>query len=381
MPGLAEAVKPPAFPSLDSIESALWPGAVILVFAVTAVMVDVMIILSTRFRLVDLPNRRSAHALPTARGGGIAIVIMVCVSALLTVFRWPQLVPRVLLGVILPGLAIASVGIVDDIRPLRPSLRLVIQVAVAALMTAVLQPLQGIRLPGIGDVGFGPFAWPLTMIWIVGMINAYNFIDGSDGMAGLAGVVVGTSMAAVGFEAGSLAAMLLAAFAAAACGGFLVFNWQPARVFMGDVGSGFLGLFFGAIPLLFSQPRSDTFLPAILCLWPYVYDTLLSVVRRLWHRRNPFQPHREFLFHRLIRSGVNHADAALLYGIMSAFGGLLGFAMVEPTAPQALRDGAPVLIAVLAFAMTFFIERRCRQVGLPSAATAYSSALQEPPCT
>ena len=377
----AELVKAPAFPSLDSIESALWPGAVVLVFAVTAAMVDFMIILSTRFRLVDLPNRRSAHALPTARGGGVALVAMVCVSALMTVFRWPQLVPKVLLGVIFPGLVIAGVGIIDDIRPLRPSLRLAIQLAVAAFMTATLRPLPGIQVPGIGDLWFGPFAWPLTMVWIVGMINAYNFIDGSDGMAGLAGVVVGTSMAAIGFEAGSLAAMLLAAFAAAAAGGFLVFNWQPARVFMGDVGSGFLGLFFSAIPLLFAEPRSGTFLPAVLCLWPFVYDTLLSVLRRLWHGRNPFQPHREFLFHRLIRSGVNHADAALLYGIMSAFGGLLGFAMVDPAAPPVLRDGAPVLIAVLAFMMTFFIERRCRQVGLPSAATAYSSALQEPPCT
>jgi UDP-N-acetylmuramyl pentapeptide phosphotransferase/UDP-N-acetylglucosamine-1-phosphate transferase len=381
MAPLADVVKPPAFPSLDSIESALWPGAVVLVFAVTAVMVDVMIILSTRFRLVDLPNRRSAHALPTARGGGIAIVIMVCVSALITVFRWPQLGPRVLLGVVLPGLTIASVGIVDDIRPLRPLLRLAIQVGVAAFMTFVLQPLPGVRVPGVGDVSFGPFAWPLTMVWIVGMINAYNFIDGSDGMAGMAGVVVGASMAAVGLAAGSLAAMLLAAFAAAAAGGFLVFNWQPARVFMGDVGSGFLGLFFGAIPLLFAEPRSATFLPAVLCLWPFVYDTLLSVVRRAWHRQNPLQPHREFLFHRLIRSGVPHSEAALLYGLMSAFGGLLGLAMVDPAAPPVLRDGAPVLVALLAAAMTFLIELRCRRVGLPSAATAYSSALQEPRCT
>lgn len=368
-------VQQPLFPTLDSIESALWPGAVALVFALTAILVDIMIIMSTRFRLVDLPNRRSAHALPTARGGGVAIVLLVCLSAVVTVFRWPQLGSRVLLGIVLPALAIALVGIVDDIRPLRASLRLVIQLAVACLMTAVLGPIQAVSVFGLGEIAFGPWAGPVTIVWIVGMINAFNFIDGSDGMAGLAGVVIGASMAAIGFETRSLAAMLLAAFAAAAAGGFLVFNWYPARVFMGDVGSGFLGLFFSAIPLLFKDPRSETFLPVVLCLWPYIYDTLLSVLRRLWHRRNPFQPHREFLFHRLIRSGVGHSRVALLYGMLSLIGGLMGFAAIDANVPRVVASAAPLAIVALAAGMTYAIERRCYLVGLPSAATSYSSAL------
>jgi UDP-N-acetylmuramyl pentapeptide phosphotransferase/UDP-N-acetylglucosamine-1-phosphate transferase len=171
--------------------------------------------------------------------------------------------------------------------------------------------------------------------------------------------------------------MLLAAFTAAAAGGFLVFNWQPARVFMGDVGSGFIGLVFAALPLVFlEQQRSVAFVPVILCLWPYIYDPLLSVLRRAWHRQNPFEPHREFLFHRLIRSGVSHSKTAMLYALLAGVGGILGFLMLNPLAPLPLRVGAPAIVVAMAAALTLGVERRCRQVGLPSAATKYSSALK-----
>jgi UDP-N-acetylmuramyl pentapeptide phosphotransferase/UDP-N-acetylglucosamine-1-phosphate transferase len=363
------------FPSLDSIEAALWPGAVLLVFVVTAVLVDLMIILATRFRMVDLPNRRSAHALPTARGGGVAIVLLVCLAALVIVFRWPKLGTRVLLGVVFPSLAIAVGGFIDDVRPLRPSLRLVLQIGVAFAMSAVLGPLPGIMLPGGSGIEFGMLAWPITMLWVVGMINAYNFMDGSDGMAALGGVVVGCFMAAIGLESRALAAMLLAAFTAAAAGGFLVFNWQPARVFMGDVGSGFLGVLFAGIPLLFVEPRAEWFMPLALALWPYIYDPLLSVLRRVWNRQNPLQPHREFLFHRLVRSGVSHSQAALLYGLLAALGGLVGCFMIDPGSPVYLRTWAPAVVVAMAAGLTYGIERRCRHVGLPSAATKYTSAL------
>ena len=371
-----ESVAAPLFPSLDSLESVLWPGGVLFVFVATAVLVDVMIILSTRLRMVDLPNRRSAHSLPTARGGGVALVLMISLATAVTVFRWPQLAGRVLLGLLIPGLVIAVVGIIDDLRPLRPLLRLFIQIAVAVAMSCILGPLRSVALPGGVLLEFGPFAWPLSILWIVGMINAFNFIDGSDGMAALGAVVAGSCMAALGFETRSLAAMLLAAFTAAAAGGFLVFNWQPARIFMGDVGSGFLGLYFAALPLLFNEPQEATFVPVVLCLWPIIYDSLLSVLRRIWNKQDPFKPHREFLFHRLIRSGVSHSTAAMLYALLAALGGLAGLIMASPHSPQAVAYASLGGVFGLAVLTTFLIERRCRMVGLPSAATSYSSALQ-----
>ena len=369
------ALKAPAFPSFDSIEGALWPGLALIVFVVTAVLVDLMIILAARFRLVDLPNRRSAHSLPTARGGGAAIVLLTSLASLAVMVRWPFVTGRILLGLILPSIVIAVVGLVDDIRPLRPILRLAIQLAVAAAMTLVLGPLTGISLPGRELLPFSALAWVLTIIWIVGMINAFNFMDGSDGMAGLGAVVVGVSIASVGFETRSLAVMLLAVFAAAAAGGFLVFNWPPARVFMGDMGSGFLGLIFAGLPLLFDPAeRSSLFLPAVLSMWPYVYDPLVSVFRRIWNRENPLEPHREFLFHRLIRSGVSHGKTALLYAMLSAAGGVLGLLMLNPVIPAEVRAQLPWVVFMMAAALTWGIERRCRRVGLETLSSSPAPA-------
>jgi UDP-N-acetylmuramyl pentapeptide phosphotransferase/UDP-N-acetylglucosamine-1-phosphate transferase len=357
--------EPQLFPSLDSLEMLLWPGLAVAVFVITAVIVDVMIILATRFRLVDLPNRRSAHALPTARGGGTAIVFATVAASLVAVYRWPDLAGRMLLGILVPSLVIAAVGLVDDIRPLRPLLRLGIQIAVAAVMTAVLGPLEAIAIPGLPRVELGPLAWPLSIIWIVGMINAFNFMDGADGMAGLGAVVAGLAIAAIAYRTRALEPMLIAAFAAAATGGFLVFNWQPARVFMGDVGSGFLGAVLAGIPLLVRHSIQPlVFLPMVMCLWPYIYDPFLSVLRRIANRANPLEPHREFLFHRLVRSGVSHARVALLYGLLSAVGGVLGLLMVTPSIPEQIRCWLPLGVVALAGGMTYAIEHRCRRVQL-----------------
>lgn len=355
----------PLFPSLDSLETVLWPGFALVVFVITAVIVDAIVILSTRFRLVDLPNRRSAHSLPTARGAGAAIVLTTLMASCVAAYRWPELGCRILCGVMVPSLVIAVVGIMDDIRPLGAVMRLAIQVAVAATMTAILGPLPGIAMPGLPAVSFGLFAWPLTIIWIVGLINAFNFMDGADGMAGLGAVVVGLSMATVGYRVGALAPMMVAIFAAAASGGFLVFNWQPARVFMGNVGSGFLGALFAAVPMLVRDSLIEAaFVPMVLALWPYVYDPFVSVFRRLWNGKNPLEPHREFFFHRLVRSGVSHGWVSLLYGALSAAGGLVGVAMVTPAIPVAVRFWLPGVIVILAGLMTFGIEFRCSRVPL-----------------
>jgi UDP-GlcNAc:undecaprenyl-phosphate GlcNAc-1-phosphate transferase len=191
--------QPNLFPTLDSIEPVLWPAAALLVFVATAVAVDLLVLIAARWRLVDLPNRRSAHALPTARGGGLAIVLTTTLASIGLVFRWPPATVPILLGLLVPCLTIAWVGVLDDVRPLPAVGRLVLQIAVAVGITAMLGPLEAIAVPGLPRLELGPAAWPLTVVWIVGMTNAFNFLDGSDGMAGLAAVVGGVGIAALGW--------------------------------------------------------------------------------------------------------------------------------------------------------------------------------------
>jgi Fuc2NAc and GlcNAc transferase len=351
------------FPPLHDLEPVLWPGLALLVFVVSAVLVDLVIVMATRYRLVDLPNRRSAHALPTARGGGVAIVFTMAAAATLAAFRWPSMATQIMLGGLLPSLVIGFVGIIDDMRPLRATLRLLIHLAVAIFITWVLGPLREISVPGFQPVALGSAAWPLTIIWIVGLTNAFNFMDGADGMAGLGAVVVGLLVAAIGMFVWAPPLMVLGTFLAASAGGFLVFNWQPARVFMGDVGSGFLGTFLAAMPLLFpNQLRGIVFLPIAMALWPYIYDPLLSVIRRAVGGHNPLHPHREFLFHRLVRSGVSHARVAMLYGLLSACGGLAGLAMLLKGTPAEIARLAPLSVVLLAAGLTYAIEARCARV-------------------
>jgi UDP-N-acetylmuramyl pentapeptide phosphotransferase/UDP-N-acetylglucosamine-1-phosphate transferase len=350
---------PDLFPSFDSIEPVIWPGVAIGVFVATAVLVDVMIVLAARWRLVDLPNRRSAHALPTARGGGAAIVLTTLLASMAAVYRWPPAAAQVLAGICLPCMVIALVGIIDDIQPLRATLRLFIQIAVGVTMTAILGPLQSIGIPGVGAISLGAAGWPLTVLWIVGMTNAFNFMDGSDGMAGLAAVVGGVALAAIGWQTGNHLPLVLSAFAAAAAGGFLVFNWPPARVFMGDVGSAFLGTFLAAIPLMYPEPdRGGVMLAAVLGLWPSIFDPLVSVCRRIAAGANPLVPHREFFFHRLIRSGASHGFTARLYGMLAALGGIAGIVMLGGDAPPAVRAAMPVAVAAASLGLAWFTERR-----------------------
>jgi UDP-N-acetylmuramyl pentapeptide phosphotransferase/UDP-N-acetylglucosamine-1-phosphate transferase len=357
---------PGLLPTLDSIEPVLWPTAALLAFVFTAIFVDLMILLAARWRLVDLPNRRSAHALPTARGGGLAIVSIFALAALAVAARWPDRAAGVLGGAVLPCLVIAAVGFVDDMRPLRASLRLLIQIGIAVWIVAVLGPLDTIEVPGSPPLPLGMLGWPLTVVWIVGMTNAFNFMDGSDGMAGLGAVVVCLGFVAIGQRMDEHVPMLLAAFLAAAAAGFLVFNWPPARIFMGDVGSGFLGTFLAALPLLFPAPvRAVVFLPCVLCLWPYVYDPLLSVLRRLWNGHNPLVPHREFLFHRLIRSGVSHARTAMLYAALAAVGAGAAWVSLDGRVAATTRALVALATAVIGpAALTWGVERRCARVEL-----------------
>jgi UDP-N-acetylmuramyl pentapeptide phosphotransferase/UDP-N-acetylglucosamine-1-phosphate transferase len=356
------------FPPLYDLESVLWPGAALLVFVVTAVIVDLVIVLATRYRLVDLPNRRSAHALPTARGGGAAIVITMTAGATAAAFRWPSMAVPIMLGALAPALVIGFVGVIDDMQPLKASLRLFIHIGVALAITWFLGPIRSLGIPGLPALELGAAAWPVTVLWVVGLTNAYNFMDGIDGMAGLGAVVAGLSIVAIAMALWLPPIIVLGAFLAAAAGGFLVFNWQPARIFMGDVGSAFLGTFFAAMPLLFPvNLRSDVILPVAMCLWPYIYDPFLSVFRRALSGHNPLEPHREFLFHRLVRSGVPHARVSLLYGGLAALGGLAAVAILSPQFPASFRAIAPLVPVILAACLTIGVEWRCAKVGLAPA--------------
>jgi UDP-N-acetylmuramyl pentapeptide phosphotransferase/UDP-N-acetylglucosamine-1-phosphate transferase len=234
---------------------------------------------------------------------------------------------------------VAAVSWWDDLRGLTFRIRLAVHAAAAAAVVLV-SPVQALDVPWLGAVDAGPAGTALAFVWIVGLTNAYNFMDGIDGIAGGQGVVAGVALAVAGAWAGLAELGGLAAASAAACAGFVLHNWPPARIFMGDVGSAFLGFSFAALACLGAADRPAVLSVAVLALWPFVFDTAFTFLRRLRRRENVFEAHRSHLYQRLVICGWSHALVSSLYVVLAAVGAAWGLAWIAGT------TGADVGVAV-----------------------------------
>lgn len=359
------------FPSLDALEVVLWPTLAVAVFVFTAIAADLVVALAARWRMLHRPLRRSGHSLPSARGGGLVVICATSLATLLLAWRWPTDRPAILTGVLVPALAIAAIGRLADARPLPTYLRLALQAVVAAWITAILGPLDGVAWPGGAALRLGAMAWPVTVLWIVVSIEALAAVEDVDGLAALAAVIGGTVALATAWVSGSSVIVLLAAFVSAAAGGLLVFNWDPSRIGIGRAGSGFLGAMLAALPLALrpADERSAFVVPIALGLWPLIGDLLVSMPRRLGGPDAARGEVPGLLVERLTAAGVSHARTALVYGTLAAAGGFGGvWALGRPGA----MEGRPLLPlgAVLASAVAAVVILQLRP--LPSTVAVQS---------
>ena len=275
--------------------------------------------------LMDVPNHRSSHTTPTPRGGGVVFLPIAALAVLFWSIMSDGLgLSRLAFGLVLSAL-VAGVSLIDDARGLSSGARLVVHLVTAAAATLTLGAWREVALPGLGVVDLGWGGYVLTLIWIVGLINAYNFMDGIDGIAGSYAVVAGITWAAIAWFAGISAVAVLGLALAAAAMGFLAHNWPPARIFMGDVGSAYLGFAFAIMPLLVS-PR-DPYLPlaAGLVMWPFVADTSWAFCRRLVEGKPVFSAHREHCYQRLVQGGWSHRNVTLLYAALGVTGAVMAW--------------------------------------------------------
>lgn len=246
------------------------------------------------YRVLDIPNERSGHSAPTPRGGGVGIVI-----ALLAGLGWLYTAglvePRVLAALAGAGLLVAVIGLFDDHRSVPVGPRLAVHFAAAGWALYWLGGVAPIDVVGAVIVG-----WPglvVAAIAIVWLLNLYNFMDGIDGIAGLEAVTVGLAAAVLYVSREEMGAeWLLPALLAMSALGFLVWNWPPARIFMGDVGSGFLGLMFGLLAV-----RATWLAPPLVWVWMilagvFVVDATVTLAARLLRNEKPHEGHREHAY-------------------------------------------------------------------------------------
>jgi UDP-N-acetylmuramyl pentapeptide phosphotransferase/UDP-N-acetylglucosamine-1-phosphate transferase len=207
------------------------------------------------------------------------------------------------------------------------------------------------------------------VLWMVALTNAYNFMDGIDGIAGIQAIVAGLGWVVIGAIAGLADAVVLGLLLTAGVAGFLVYNWPPARVFMGDAGSGFLGFSFAAIPLIAPEHGPHLLLSAALLTWPFLFDTSFTLIRRVRRRENIFAAHRTHLYQRLTVTGLSHARVTALYGVLGVLGA--GGAIALATAPPGVALLPAVVVPVSAFALWRYVVSReflsSREPSLPAA--------------
>ncbi|MBT8135709.1 MAG: undecaprenyl/decaprenyl-phosphate alpha-N-acetylglucosaminyl 1-phosphate transferase [Gammaproteobacteria bacterium] len=279
---------------------------------------------------VEMPNTsfRKIHTGEIPRLGGIAIVAafylpLLCLFLVSSdtgaLFTGDT---RMALGFLLGGIPIVLIGLYDDIVGAGAVEKFAIQIAVAISLYGLGFRIEAISLPFDAVLDLGVYAFPLTVLWIVGLINALNLIDGLDGLAAGIAVFAAATVFAVAFANGNLLMMLFMAALAGALMGFLVFNFNPATIFMGDTGSLFLGYVIAITSLQTSTKGAATvaLLTPVLALGLPILDTVMAFGRRLVRGQHPFQGDREHIHHRLLDMGLSHRSAVLfLYAVSAVF--------------------------------------------------------------
>ena len=302
-----------------------------------------------RNQVLDVPNERSSHDHPIPHVGGLAIVTLTLLGTVVFWLQVPAWSATVLTTFIIGAGFLACAGLVDDLYGMSRRLRLLIHALCALGVVLGIGFWHTVTLPLVGQLNLGWLGLPITFIWITGLTNAYNFMDGMDGLAGGQAVVGGFAWILLGWVSNQYLVAALGMFVAASCLGFLGHNWPPARIFMGDVGSVFLGFTFAVVSVIAAQHHPALALSGVLVLWPFVFDTTFTLLSRLSHGENIFVAHRSHLYQRLLIVGHNHGFLSLLYITLAAVGAGLAllFTMEVPGGSLLVVLLVPVISLVL----------------------------------
>jgi UDP-N-acetylmuramyl pentapeptide phosphotransferase/UDP-N-acetylglucosamine-1-phosphate transferase len=280
------------------------------------------------------PNERTLHSMPTPQTGGLAVIGSVVISLILAagvlaIIQPSQpVLPKGLASgsvwIVISMLLIFVVSFVDDCIGLRASLRLGVQAAAAFIIVGgVGLTLSSIPIPGVQRIQLGLAAIPVSALFLIWMANLYNFMDGMDGFAGGMTAIGFGFLAYFGWEAGSPVMLMIALFVSMSALGFLIHNFPPARIFMGDAGSITVGFLAGTLMLLGVRDKIFSFWVPVIVFSPFIVDATVTLLRRALRLEKIWLAHREHYYQRLVLNGWSHRRTVLSeYGVMIFCGGL-----------------------------------------------------------
>ena len=275
-------------------------------FVSTVLLTYVLMRAGRRKGVLDIPNERSSHTAPVPRGGGLAIIIIFFVF----LYVYPSAVDRpigvpVWKSLLLGGAIIAVIGIFDDLRHISARWRFLVHLLAAVVALSLLSALPDIPIFGFSlDLGmFGYVFFAISLVWFV---NLFNFMDGIDGIAGVEAITVLGSAALILFVQDQVAWLTLLSYLAVCVAGFLVWNWPPAKVFMGDVCSGFLGFTLGLLAVVTSvETTLNVWVWVILC-GVFLVDATTTLIRRIGRGETWYEAHRSHAYQILSRRFGSH---------------------------------------------------------------------------
>ncbi len=346
-------------------------GSALLALVVT----PVVIWLAHRLNVADVPGLRKVHAKPVSHIGGVAIFLSMMCLTIAVLFlsnvigdAFRDILPQLIVVLSAAGF-IFFVGLIDDIRinGLRARIKFLAQLAAAITVCAVGIRIKSVAVADWLTLDFGWFSWPLTIFWIVGITNAVNLSDGLDGLAaGISAVACGV-IAVFAIYSGQVVMAVLMLALLGSLTGFLFFNFNPARIFMGDCGSMFLGFTIASSSVLCStkSPVLVGLALPVLALGIPIFDTLFSMLRRFLERRSMFAPDRSHFHHRLVDLGLKqHHVVIAIYVVTLLAAGLGMFMMVTRNSSSLIVFFCILLLLLLVFRVVGSVRLRATVAGL-----------------
>ena len=325
--------------------------AFLLAFVLSLATTPISMKIAYKVGALDQPKKRGMHTKVMPRAGGLAIFVGFFITVLFLMHQVPTGQQPTVWGLLGGAALITLLGFLDDIYSLRPRTRIVVQLLAALIAVATGTQISDITVPFFGEINFGIFSNVITIFWIIGVTNAVNLLDGLDGLAtGVASIASATLMIiAIIFGDPLLAGLpiLLTAALAGSCLGFLPYNFNPAKIFMGDTGSTFLGYSLAVISVqtMLKTYTALTLVVAVIVLALPIADTMFAIIRRVVNHRPISEGDRGHLHHRLIDKGLSQKKAVLTLYFISALFGLAAILVV-------LKDvWAAAILLIVVFAV------------------------------
>ncbi len=305
-------------------------------------------------QIMDIPNSRSSHTVPIPRGGGLAIVLVFMCSVLF--MGMASAISMKLMLALLGGGLIAFMGWMDDHKCLPVLPRISAHLAAALWAVYWLGGFPSMNL-GFTTLHLGLMGYPLAVLGTIWMTNLYNFMDGIDGLAGGEAVTVSGGAALLFFFSGNTSMAILCLILAASAAGFLVFNWPPAKIFMGDVGSGFLGYTFAVLALASEKMTEVPLIAWMALLSVFIVDATATLVKRILQGKKFTEAHREHGYQKLVQKGFSHGKVTLWITAIN-----LGIALIMSfSMKQAMVGSAFIVIYFLMMMLWIILNKQFTQ--------------------